>query len=73
MLQQCDSCTTNNRVVGAKCIRYYVFNSKIFCVTAPVIRESTFSHTVAGAVFGFPETFAEIDNHLKVFKNNYVI
>ena len=44
-----------------------------FCVTAPVIRESTFSHTVAGVVFGFPETFAEIDNHLKVFKNNYVI
>ena len=50
-----------------------VFSIPIFFRTASVINSSTFLHKVAGVVFRFSETFAEIDNCLKVFTNNYVI
>lgn len=50
-----------------------VFSIPIFFWTASVINSSTFLHKVAGVVFRFSETFAEIDNCLKVFTNNYVI
>ena len=44
-----------------------------FFVTASVISESTFSHIVTGVVCWFSETFAEIDNRLKVSTNNFLI
>ena len=68
MFQQCDSCTTSdmNGDWGQVPI-------PIFFRTASVINSSTFLHIVAGVVFRFSETFAEIDNCLKVFTNNYAI